>query len=97
MLLQPFVENAVKHGMAQLKNGGEIVVGFTKDGKNLIITITDNGKGFDASKNYNGLGLKLSKKRIALLNDVYKECPITLQIDSAPSNTAIRLILAHWL
>lgn len=97
MLLQPFVENAVKHGIAYLKNEGKIVVSFTKQDKQLILTVTDNGKGFDTARDYEGLGLKLSKKRIVLLNDVYKECPITLKVDSAPSNTTIRIVLAQWL
>jgi two-component system LytT family sensor kinase len=64
MLLQPFVENAVKHGMASLKVDGTIVIRLLKDAKDLVLTVTDNGNGFDVSCENAGLGLKLSKKRI---------------------------------
>lgn len=97
MLLQPFVENAVKHGMASLKVGGTIVIRFLKDAKDLVLTVTDNGNGFDVSCENAGLGLKLSKKRIALLNKMYIECPILLSIASSPGNTMVKITLTQWL
>jgi two-component system LytT family sensor kinase len=97
MLAQPFVENAVKHGVMLLKERGEIAVNFTKHDKNLVISITDNGGGFDVSKDHAGLGLKLSKKRIDLLNQTYKECPIMLQIKSAGGKTTVTITLTQWL
>lgn len=97
MLLQPFVENAVKHGVSQLKSDGKIIVSFVKQDKQLVLTVTDNGNGFNVAENFDGFGLKLSRKRIALLNDIYKECPISLEMSSKPSNTTIKIILAQWL
>ncbi|MFD0750364.1 sensor histidine kinase [Mucilaginibacter calamicampi] len=97
MLVQPFVENAVKHGVMPLKGTGDINISFTKQGSDLKITITDNGKGFDANKNHSGLGLKLSKKRIDLLNQTFKECPTMLQITSTASKTSVVIILTQWL
>ena len=97
MLIQPFAENAVKHSMAELKEEGKLVIRFIKEGDNVILTVTDNGKGFDVSRNYKGLGLKLSKKRIALLNQMYKECPVTLEIKPGDENTQVKIILTHWL
>ena len=97
MLIQPFVENAVKHGVMPLKGTGEINIRFTKHGNDLKVTITDNGKGFDANKNYTGLGLKLSKKRIDLLNQTFKECPIKLEINSTGSKTSVVILLTQWL
>lgn len=44
-LLQPLVENAVKHGIMTKKEGGEIIIDAKEDRKNTIITISDNGKG----------------------------------------------------
>jgi two-component system, LytTR family, sensor kinase len=97
MLAQPFVENAVKHGVIVLKERGEITVNFTKQDKNLVISVTDNGGGFDVNKNHAGLGLKLSKKRIDLLNQTYKECPIMLQIKSSGGKTIVTITLTQWL
>lgn len=97
MLLQPFVENSVKYSMATLQNKGKLLIEITADQKNIILSVKDNGKGFDTSKTYEGLGLKLCKKRIELLNQVYKECPISMNIDSGITGTTVTIILENWL
>lgn len=97
MLLQPFVENAVKHGVAGLGDKGYINIRMIKQDNSILIYITDNGKGFDATKKNNGLGLSLSKKRIALLNSIYKSSPIVLDIKSDEGNTTISITLNYWL
>lgn len=97
MLIQPFVENAVKHGVQSLKEQGQISIMFIKDYNNIIIMIKDNGKGFDLKKKHKGLGLKLSEKRIALLNNIYKECPILMNIISADAGTTVQITLTNWL
>lgn len=97
MLLQPFVENAVKHGIAEKETNGKIAVSIQKQNQNLIIKITDNGNGFDTSKNYEGYGLQLSKNRISLLNTIYKETPFLLDMKSTHQLTEITITLAQWL
>ncbi|WEK17827.1 MAG: histidine kinase [Candidatus Pedobacter colombiensis] len=97
MLIQPFVENAVKHAIAPLKGKGEIALNFYKEENNLLITIADNGVGFTVDQEDGGLGLKLTKKRISLLNDLYHECPIFLTIESGLSGTTIKITLSQWL
>ena len=97
MLLQPFVENAVKHGIASKTMEGNIEIAFSKNGNNLVLTVADNGKGFNADKKYEGLGLSLSKSRIALLNSIYKETPFVLTINSGNEGTKISLTLTDWL
>lgn len=97
MLLQPFVENAVKHGISQKATGGKISILFIKQGNNLVLTVTDNGTGFDAEKRSNGLGIPLSESRIALLNSVYKENRFILEIQSSENGTKIILTLTYWL
>ncbi|WP_315814796.1 sensor histidine kinase [Paraflavitalea speifideaquila] len=47
MLLQPFIENAVKHGMASLREKGFITVEVQQQEHNLVFTIHDNGPGFN--------------------------------------------------
>ena len=97
MLLQPFAENAVKHGIASLKQNGEIKIDFKKSGNDLIMSVTDNGGGFDASKDYDGMGLTLSKNRITLLNAVHTETPLQLQIHSSQNGTEAIITLQNWL
>jgi len=97
MLLQPFVENAVKHGIAEKRNSGEIKVDFEKQAFNLLLKITDNGSGFDTTQTYDGLGLALSKNRISLLNTVYKDMPFILNIQSDTNGTMITITLSQWL
>lgn len=97
MLLQPFVENAVKHGVSMLKDQGKITIQFTRKENDIILSVTDNGKGFDITNKGNGLGLKLSEKRVSLLNRMYHECPILLEINSRNSGTVVSITLTKWL
>jgi hypothetical protein len=97
MLLQPFVENAVKHGISQKANDGKVIVTFMNQENDLVLTVTDNGTGFDPAKKNNGLGLSLSDNRIALLNSIYKENRFVLIVQSTNSGTKISLTLTDWL
>lgn len=97
MLLQPFADNAVKHGIAELKSNGRIHIHFSKNDENLVIRIKDNGAGFDTGKKQDGFGLKLSQKRIALLNEVYKESRITLKMQSDENGTDVSINLHNWI
>lgn len=75
MLLQPFVENAVVHGINGMKSNGEIIINLHKKETNIIIQIIDNGKGLvessDLSKS-NGKGLQITQKRVQLMMENYK-------------------------
>lgn len=97
MLLQPFVENAVKHGIAEKGNEGKIKINFEKQSSNLILQIEDNGNGFQTDKNYKGLGLSLSKNRITILNNIYKETPFIFDIKSDGKGTVVSITLTEWL
>lgn len=88
MLVQPFLENAVWHGLRYRENKGFLKLNFTKDNEYLKITIEDNGIGIEESKkqktqhqkNREGRGMKNTLERIALLNDLYDQniqCEIT--------------------
>jgi two-component system, LytTR family, sensor kinase len=46
LLLQPLVENAVKHGVSALQNQGEINILFAREDHTLAVYIRDNGRGF---------------------------------------------------
>lgn len=98
MLLQPFIENAAKHGVNTLRDTGNIEVSIIKVDRTLMLTVADNGPGFDANAIVeSGFGLKLSRERIALLNQVYKDQPISLKIDSSGIGTKVTITLTDWI
>lgn len=100
MLLQPFVENAVKHGVAGMGERGYIEVLAGREGKDLLFSVTDNGKGFDAlavETKENAFGVKLSRKQIALLNQRYGEKSLSVDIFSGDNGTKIIVRLKDWV
>ncbi len=56
-LLQPLIENAVKHGVSKTKKTGEIHLRIKKENRGLLITIKDNGDHFPEDL-YGGYGLQ---------------------------------------
>ncbi len=101
MLIQPLIENAIKHGVRPLKYKGKISVDFTNSGDCLIVTVTDNGIGREkasASKNQNqkSIGLSLIVKRLDLLNQKNKTDKFRIEItdlfeDGNPAGTKVEL------
>lgn len=71
MLLQPLVENAIKHGIAPYKSGGKVSLMTAIENERLHITIHDNGRGFDQNETAiglgRGLGLELVRDSVELL------------------------------
>jgi LytS/YehU family sensor histidine kinase len=99
MLLQPFVENAVKHGVAVLKEAGIIKISIIREAKDIIFAIKDNGKWInqDSPGEINGYGVKLSEERVALLNQLYKDQPVSLNIDTQGPGTVVSIRLSNWI
>jgi two-component system, LytTR family, sensor kinase len=100
MLLQPFVENAVKHGVSGLAKDGHITIDVRQEKSDLVFYIVDNGSGFAKeilAEKQASYGLKLSEERVALLNEMYKDKPFSLHIDSPSNGTIVTIRLAKWL
>ena len=69
-LLQPLVENALRHGIAQRADAGAVEVSARRDGDTLVLSVTDNGPGPDADRrdvNRTGLGLANMRERLTTL------------------------------
>jgi sensor histidine kinase YesM len=62
-LLQPLVENAVIHGMRDVRQEGVIRVQANIEGTNLRLLVSDNGTGFEERKDNNRIGIGLSSTR----------------------------------
>ena len=90
MLIQPFVENAILHGLMHKEGGGMIKIHLTDNGNStLTCTITDNGIGRKAAAAYNSehrdkshksIGMQLTRDRLQDLNSAVSPqftCQIT--------------------
>jgi hypothetical protein len=97
MLLQPLVENAIRHGLETLEGNGFIRLTFSKEQQHLLVAIEDNGKGFDTTQPTSGLGLKLVKEKIQLINTLQPQQPILFQLQSGNKGTVIHLTFKNWL
>jgi len=70
LILQPLVENAIRHGIAPLPKGGAIDIRVQRDNGTLKIKIQDNGKGIQkgrGKKGGNGVGLANTTARLKQL------------------------------
>ena len=96
MLLQPFVENAVKHGISALKDKGQVNVSITQNSSDLLLKVQDNGGGFKG-QSADGHGIKLCRERIALFNTIHKNTLILLRIDPSDTGTTVTIELKNWV
>ncbi|MEO8762842.1 MAG: tetratricopeptide repeat protein [Ginsengibacter sp.] len=82
LLLQPYVENAIWHGLMQKEHGGniDIAVNMQPGESILVINITDDGIGrvksaelmSKTATKHKSYGMKVTSERIALINQIYK-------------------------
>lgn len=63
--LEPLVENAIRHGVAQLDEGGFVRVEARVEAGELVVAVTDSGPGF-APDAREGVGLENVRRRLAL-------------------------------
>ncbi|HLP64944.1 tetratricopeptide repeat-containing sensor histidine kinase [Flavobacterium sp.] len=67
MLTQPFIENAIKHGLINITEKGQIRVRFELHNGKLFFEVTDNGTGFSEHQKASGnksLAMKITKERL---------------------------------
>ena len=90
MLLQPYIENAVWHGLRYKSKKGHLLIDISPKSENEIyITIADDGIGrkrsealkTDNQKRHNSKGMSNIKKRITILNNMYRD-KVSVAIDN---------------
>jgi len=82
MLIQPYVENAIWHGLMSKTNGetGKVELNIFKEGNNLLCTISDNGIGRKKaaelkekklSTHKRSMGMQITQDRLEIINKLY--------------------------
>ena len=100
MLIQPFLENAIWHGLRYRTEKGFLKLHFKKENQYLKIAIKDNGIGIEESKkqktihqkNREGRGMKNTLERIKLLNDLYKK-NIRCSIKDSDNGVLVEIVM----
>ncbi|MBN2346597.1 MAG: histidine kinase [Candidatus Aminicenantes bacterium] len=94
LLLQPLVENAIRHGISREADGGEIVISARRNGPDgLLISVADDGPGFqgDAEELFlRGIGLKNTRERLRILYGDRQSLTIT---NGSQKGFAVRITL----
>ena len=96
MVLQPFVENAIIHGLVPqtTQKVPQIKINFREDPSYIYCLISDNGIGFDLAaqepKNKESLGLKIISERLEIYDPTGQS---NYKIESSPEGTQITLQL----
>lgn len=87
MLAQPFIENAIEHGIKHKESSGNIYIRMKLKGQDLIYEVEDDGIGraraqelnLEVNKEYKSLATSITRERIKVLNKRAKH-KITLEI-----------------
>ena len=96
MLIQPFVENAVWHGMRYRPEKGKLTVRIRRDSNVVTAVIEDDGIGVTESqrlktanqRRQHSLGMENTKKRITLINEVF-HAGIEVEVSELNPGTAM--------
>jgi len=94
MMLQPLVENSIKHGLAQKMGEGRITIRSQRQGDHAIIDVVDNGIGIPSKDvvrvRGTGIGLRNVNERLRVIYGANYQ----LQLDSVPGEgTCARIVI----
>lgn len=92
MLLQPLVENALKHGIQAAVEGGRVELRAKRGDRHVELMVTDTGPGFGATPATQGTGIGLANVRDRLAALYGAHASLTL-IENAPHGTVARVLL----
>ena len=80
MLIQPFVENAIKHGIKNYSSGGRVRLVFEEKEDLIHVMIEDNGEGINTTKekvtsNHKSMATTIFKQRMKIIRDKFPNVP----------------------
>jgi sensor histidine kinase YesM len=81
MLAQPFIENAIEHGIIHLSEGGKISIRYKISDEHIILEVEDNGIGIERASSFEenkrtkhqSLATKITRDRLKNLRKIYGE------------------------
>jgi sensor histidine kinase YesM len=101
LILQPIVENAIRHGVAAVSTAGRIEVTATIRDERLHLSVRDDGPGVDSpsAQRGSGTGLRNTRERLAqlygqrgelrIVSDASHGTTVTIEIPRRPSQVAV--------
>jgi tetratricopeptide (TPR) repeat protein len=99
MILQPFVENSIWHGLARKKGEGKILIHISKEGDMIKYAVEDDGIGRLAAgqaeqgaEMKKSLGMKITGERIAILNQTRKT-NASIRLSDLEQGTRVEVLL----
>jgi signal transduction histidine kinase len=90
-VLQPLVENAIRHGIAKRTDAGRIEIAARRAGDQLVLTVRDDGPGPNGQAN-GGVGLANTRER---LRHLYRDATVELAAGAPGAVATITLPLAY--
>lgn len=90
MLIQMLIENAIKHGISNLPNGGKVSLNINKEETNLIIEVKNTGK-LITDKTSTKVGIENIKKRLHLMYREKSEFSLTEKEENVVARITIPL------
>lgn len=100
MLLQPVVENAIKHGISGKGCQGVLAISIQKQNNDLVISVEDNGgkqKITNQKHRGNGYGLQLTMDRIERLREFYKPDNISFVLRHHTNSSKATYYFENWI
>jgi ligand-binding sensor domain-containing protein len=100
LIVQPFVENAVLHGVSKLELGGKVEVHFRKKGAGVEVSVSDNGPGWEKRNKLtvegrSSLGMEITRKRLNFSGAANEPLRVeSLQAeDGSPAGTRVTIFI----
>ena len=87
LLLQPLIENAVKHGVLCRRDGGVVILRTRFVDRSLQLVVEDNGPGIPPGTK-EGLGLRMVRERIGIAHP-----GASLRLESSPEGTCATIVI----
>lgn len=102
-MIQPYVENAIWHGLLPKDGAGHILIELSKKGNNLVCSVDDDGVGRRAAEantendyQHESQGNRLGEERLELIRSIYKR-PIKVEMvdkrNSVGQSTGTKVIM----